>query len=244
MDKAYKLLAHQEGISNKKAKEYIDKGYVFVGHRKVNIARAELKEGTKFRLLLPKELALIYEDDNLCAVDKPHGEECYTIERRLPGLSLIHRLDRSTSGVLLLAKNEEFRECCIQEFKAKRVQKGYLAWVEGVVPEAVCIEEPIGSKKIGNRLKSFIDSSGKEAKTTITPLEVRGRSTLLEVAIETGRTHQIRVHLAHIGHPIAGDVEYGGKQRERIYLHAGSIALLDYAIESPAGERFRNPGEF
>jgi len=113
MEKAYKLLAAQEGISNKKAKELIDRGLVYVGDQKVRIARAEMAEETKFRIEEPAGVTIIYQDEQVVAVDKPAFIDSYEIEEAIEGARLLHRLDRETSGVLLLARDEDFAKKAI-----------------------------------------------------------------------------------------------------------------------------------
>ncbi len=143
MEKAYKLLAKERGISNKKAKELIDRGIVYIGDKKVKIARADVSEDTKFRVEIPEEIKVIYQDNQLIAVDKPPFIDSYEIERSLEGTELIHRLDRETSGIMLLSKNREFTKKAILEFKNRKVKKSYVAWVEGVIVDEVEINLPI-----------------------------------------------------------------------------------------------------
>ncbi len=142
-EKAYKVLAAQESISNKKAKELIDRGLVFVGDKQVKIARAEIGTETKFRIEYPSDIEVLYEDENIIAVNKPAQVDSYDIQDAIEGAELLHRLDRDTSGVLLLGRNPEFIEAAIKEFKNRRVQKQYVAWVEGVVYETMEIDDPI-----------------------------------------------------------------------------------------------------
>lgn len=236
MEKAYKLLALQEGVSNKEAKKLIDDGYVLHGGRKIKIARAEMPENTKFKINKPKDSKVLYEDKDLLAVDKAFGVNSYDLEKKY-NATLIHRLDKTTSGVVLLAKNEEFREKAVEEFKNERVQKEYIAIVLGTVAEPESIEEPILTVKGGTAI-SKVDRNGKRAVTKITPIEILQKRTKLKVEILTGRTHQIRVHLQYIGFPILGDTVYGGKEAKRIYLHANKITLLDKEITSPEPQDF------
>ncbi len=233
MEKAYKLLAQQEGISNKKAKELIDKGLVYVADKKVKIARADLNENTRFRVEDIPDVRIIYQDENIIAVDKPALSDSYDIQDAIPGAILLHRLDRDTSGVLLLSTNEEFAEKAIEEFKHRRVKKEYVAWVEGVLYEETEIDEPILTIKKGKAFSKIDTVRGKKAHTKVKPIEIQGKKSKVSVEITTGRTHQIRVHLAHIGHPIVGDEMYGSRtQNKRILLHAAHIEILDYVFDS------------
>lgn len=237
-DKAYKVLASQLGISNKKAKELIDRGLVYVGNKKVKIARGEVDTKTKFKILEEPKIRVIFEDENILAVDKPAFITSEEIEKD-SGYKLLHRLDKETSGVLLLVKNEEFRKKAIEAFKEQKVYKEYIAWVEGILPEETTIDLPILTIKKGGRAKSKISyTKGKEAITKVIPLEVISKYTKVKAIIQTGRTHQIRVHLARIDHPIVGDSLYGGKEFKRIMLHAKKIELLGYSFESEEPNEF------
>jgi len=225
-DKAYKLLANQLQISNKKAKELIDRGLVYVGDRKVKIARALMANNTKFRVEMPNEIEMVYEDNNLIAINKPAFLDSYEAEAIIKA-KLIHRLDRETSGILLLAKNQEYLKKAINEFKKQNIKKEYKAWVEGVIYEEIVINKPIITYKIGNRAISKIDKKGKEAITIVKPNLVQGKKSKVDIEIKTGRTHQIRVHLSSIKHPIVGDEQYGSVTKaKRVLLHAYSIEIF------------------
>jgi len=234
MEKAYKLLAHQEGISNGKAKELIDRGLVYVADKKVKIARADLPEGTRFRIEEIPDLKIIYQNSEIIAVDKPAQADSQDIEDAIEGAKLLHRLDRDTSGVLLLSANEEFTARAIEEFRYRRVKKEYIAWVEGVIYEEIEIDEPIHTIKKGKAFSRIDPIRGKKAHSRVKPIEIQGKKSKVSVEITTGRTHQIRVHLASIGHPIVGDEQYGSKtEAKRMLLHAAHIELLDYSFDSP-----------
>jgi len=232
-DKAYKVLAQQQGISNKKAKELIDRGLVFVDDRKVRIARAEINTETKFRIEYPEEIEILYEDEDIIAVNKPAQVDSYEIQDAIEGAELLHRLDRDTSGVLLLGRNRDFIEKAIKEFKNRRVEKHYIAWVDGVLYETVEIDEPIFTVKKGKAFSMIDPVRGKKAHTVVYPEEVQGKKSKVKIDITTGRTHQIRVHLAHIGHPLVGDEQYGSRtQAKRILLHSAKMKILDYEFNA------------
>ncbi len=236
-EKAYKLLAAQENISNNEAKRLIDDGFVYAHNKKIAIARALIPAKTHFKVEWPRPITTLFEDDRLLAIDKPAGQESYDLEKKF-GHKLIHRLDKPTSGVILMAKTEAFLAEAIEAFKAQRVKKSYLAAVSGVVAEAFTVDLPVWTEK-GTKAISRIDPKrGQPAVTIATPYRVSGKKSLLSVEIPTGRTHQIRVHLAHAGYPIIGDERYGGRPYKRLMLHAHTIALLGYTLSAP------EPGEF
>ena len=232
-DKAYKVLAQQQGISNKKAKELIDRGLVFVEDKKVKIARAEINTETKFRIEYPEEIEVLYQDEDIIAINKPAQVDSYEIQDAIEGAELLHRLDRDTSGVLLLGRNEAFIKRAVNEFKNRRVEKHYVAWVEGVVYETIEIDDPIFTVKKGKAFSMIDPVRGKKAHTLVKPEEVQGKKSKVHVEISTGRTHQIRVHLAHVGHPVIGDEQYGSHtQSKRVLLHSSKIKLLDYEFNA------------
>ena len=234
-DKAYKLLANQLGISGKRAKELIDRGLVYVGDKKLKIARAVMDDDTKFRVEMPKKIEIIYEDNDILAVNKPAFLDSYDVEASFDNAQLVHRLDRETSGVLLLAKSQEFLNSAVKEFKRRRVKKEYKAWVEGVIYEEIVIDEPILTIK-GAKSISKISPKGREAITIVKPDMIQGKKSKVDIEIKTGRTHQIRLHLSHIGHPIVGDEQYGSiTNSKRILLHASVLELLGkrYVAKEP-----------
>ncbi|MBN2768547.1 MAG: RluA family pseudouridine synthase [Campylobacterales bacterium] len=234
MEKAYKLLAIQEDISNNKAKELIDKGIVYVGDKKVKIARALLEDDTKFRIEMPRDIAIIYQDEFVVAVDKPAFIDSYDIEDAIEGAELLHRLDRETSGVLVLSRDASWAKKAIECFKRREVTKKYIAWVEGLVYEEEEIDAPIATHKKGGSAFSQVDiKNGKKALTKIKPIEIQGKKSKIEIEIDTGRTHQIRTHLSYIGHPIVGDERYGSKTKaKRVLLHSKYLKIFDYEFEA------------
>jgi 23S rRNA pseudouridine1911/1915/1917 synthase len=200
------------------------------------------------------DVPVVYEDDDLLIVDKPaglvvhpapghadgtlvnallgrHGDTFGGIAGvRRPGI--VHRLDRDTSGLLIVARNDLAQASVMAQLKARRVKKTYLALVLGSVAAAVGrIEAPIG-RDPGHRTRMAVVSSGRPATTGYRVRERFEGWTLLELDLITGRTHQIRVHLAAIGHPVAGDPLYGsGTSRRgpdglgRLFLHAWRLEL-------------------
>ena len=166
-----------------------------------------------------------HESDDFIIINKPSGlvmhpgSGCYdgTLANglifkypelvNLPRSGIVHRLDKDTSGVLLIAKNEQFRNYFIDQMQQRKVIKEYTAIVVGSTLGSFSIEEPIGRDKF-NRTKMSIRPDGKEALTFIKSSERIGNYSILDIAIETGRTHQIRVHLSSKKLPIIGDHTY------------------------------------
>ncbi len=237
-EKAYKLLALQENISNNQAKSLIDRGLVYVGNKKVMIARGEIDAKTSFKVHKVDKIKPIFEDDNIIVIDKPAFVNSDEIERQYKDAQLLHRLDRETSGVLMLVKNEEFRKKAIKEFKQDRVYKEYSAWVEGMVTEEMVIDKPILTQKRQNKAYSKISKQGKPAISEIYPDLVSGKKSKLKIIIHHGRTHQIRTHLRSVNLPIIGDTQYGGRSYQRVMLHAKKVKLLDYEFEAKEPKLF------
>ncbi|PAF45565.1 RluA family pseudouridine synthase [Helicobacter sp. 11S02629-2] len=238
MEKAYKLLALKLGISNNKAKELIDSGLVSVAGKRLEVARKDLPLNTEFKVIEEK-LEVLFKDSKVLAINKPVGVESYSLQDKFPDYKLLHRLDKDTSGVLLLSSDPDFIKRAKEEFKEERVTKNYLALVDGNLKEALEVTKPIGTKK-GFKAQSFIkshtspkDLEYKSATSKFTPLQFLDNKTLVLANILTGRTHQIRVHLASIKHPIVGDIIYGKTKSNRLKLHAFSIKLLDYEFKAP-----------
>ena len=225
-EKAYKLLAQQEGISNSNAKSMIDRGLVYVGNKKVMIARGEIDERTVFRVQKIERVKPIFENDDIVVVDKPAYVNSDEIERQFKPAVLLHRLDRETSGVLMLVKNEEFRQKAIKEFRDDKVYKEYIAWVEGIMTEPIEVDKAITTQKKNNKAYSNVSPKGKPARTEFFPDIVSAKKTKVKCIIHNGRTHQIRVHARYIDHPIIGDEQYGGRRAKRVMLHAHKVRLL------------------
>lgn len=238
MEKAYKLLASAKNISHKQAKSLIDRGLVSANGQKVSLARTLLSLKSTFSVKEIQKPSILLHDENILAIDKPAFIESYELlswaltHTNIKDLALLHRLDKDTSGVLLCIKEgSEFAKKAKLEFKYRRVYKEYRALVSGIIAEFCTINKPISTQK-GKFAKSKIHKNGLDALSHIEPLGIIGKKTLLKVVIETGRTHQIRVHLSSIAHPIVGDKLYGGIDAPRLMLHAHKINLLGYEITS------------
>lgn len=169
------------------------------------------------------QLEILYEDPHCLVINKPagvavqpgHGMEPgeRTVTHDLPsGSLLVHRLDKETTGCLLIAKNTEAHDLLQRQFAGRTVEKIYLALVTGIPKHShAIIDAPIG-RNIAERTKMGVSRTAKkrDAQTEYRVLNASNNIALLECKPKTGRTHQIRVHLASIGHPIVGDMKYGG----------------------------------
>jgi 23S rRNA pseudouridine1911/1915/1917 synthase len=216
-------------------------------------------------------LVILYEDEHVAVIDKPAGMVVHpafghtsgtlvnAVLARWPEIAafstpdragIVHRLDKETSGVILIAKTAEALESLQSQFKARTVKKRYVALVEGLpqTPEGL-IEAPIG-RDPNQRKRMAVARAGRAASTEYRVVETYAYHTLLDVSPKTGRTHQIRVHLAFIGCPVVGDTVYGPcKQRikmKRQFLHAASITFTlpggeqSVTVESPLPPSLQN----
>lgn len=225
--------------------KFIENGFVKVDGELVTKPNQKFLEGVKIELNVPEKLKnadvkpkIIYEDDNVLVVDKPAGllseaKGEYCPERTLADFGLIaHRLDRDTSGVMILAKDEETQKYLKKQFQARTVHKTYNAVVEGRPKlDTARIDLPLLRDK--KRPTTFrVDPNGKEAETFYKVLQSNDKYSLVELKPTTGRTHQLRVHMQYLGHPILGDPVYGNNNADRLYLHARELE-----ITLPGGKR-------
>ena len=193
-------------------------------------------------------LSIVYEDKDLLLIDKPAGLTAHpapgqpshtlvnAILARFPNLpnsgdrlrpGIVHRLDKDTSGLVLVAKNGVALNNLKSQFNARSIAKAYLVLVKGhLSPESGFIDAPIG-RDPSNRKRMAIVDSGREARTEYRVIKYAGDCTLLEVRPETGRTHQIRVHLSAIAYPVVGDKTYGVKSPflSRQFVHAHRLGF-------------------
>lgn len=194
-------------------------------------------------------LPIIFEDENVIVIDKPagiisHARGKYFDEPSVASFirqkthqqgdraGIVHRLDRATSGVMITAKNPETLSFLQKQFSERKTKKSYFAVIVGKLPsDEGIIDMPIGrNPKIP---KTFHTTElGKPAKTRYKVLKTNDIYSLLELKPETGRTHQLRVHLSELGHPIVGDELYKGQEGVRLFLHAASLE-----ITLPGGKR-------
>lgn len=217
------------------------------GRERIEVEPAELAPLRAFAEDIP--LDILHVDDDLIAVNKPAGlvvhagagqhsgtlvnallHQFQTLSRvggdERPGI--VHRIDKDTSGVLLVARTDLAHRKLAEQFAARKVEKKYLALVQGVPPQmegtitAAITRDPVRRTRMTART-----GQGRSALTRYKVLEKLGRFAYLEVVIGTGRTHQIRVHMASVGHPVAGDTLYGAAAAGygRFFLHAWKIAF-------------------
>jgi 23S rRNA pseudouridine1911/1915/1917 synthase len=195
-------------------------------------------------------LRIVFEDARLVVLDKPAGLSVHPGAGRASGTlvnallhhvkdlsgiggvlrpGIVHRLDRGTSGLMVVAKDDESHRALARQFAGRTVEKEYLALVLGVpAPREATIDKPIGRHGVERRRMS-VSPGGRAARSRYCVVEALDGAALLRVRIFTGRTHQIRVHLASIGHPVAGDASYGGTRTPGSRRAASRQALASLA---------------
>ena len=237
---------------------------------KVEVEIPEVKEVSIEAQDIPVEV--LYEDNDIIVVNKPKGLVVHPANGNPDGTlvnalmkickgtlsgiggeirpGIVHRLDKDTSGVLIVAKNDKAHLALCEQIKNREVKKTYLALTRGIIKEnEATINMPIG-RSTTDRKKMAVVKTGKEAITHFKVLERFKENTLLEINLETGRTHQIRVHLSQIGYPIVGDMVYSnGKNKFGVQgqmLHAWKIKFMhpitgkEMEIEAPLPPYFKD----
>ncbi len=244
-------------ISRSLWQKYIKAGYVSVNNKVATTPKFEVDETDEIALNLPEkeqadvDLPILYEDDDVIVVNKPSGllthakgglsdeptvaeiirpKTSFATDTDRPGI--VHRLDRDTSGLLIIAKNPESAAHLQRQFAERTAKKTYVAITDGKPKlNAAKIDLPIGRNP--SAPSTFrIDPNGKPAQTTYHVLAENDAQSLVELKPATGRTHQLRVHLAHLNAPILGDRVYGKSSDCRMMLHAQKLE-----ITLPSGER-------
>ncbi|MBC7319720.1 RluA family pseudouridine synthase [bacterium] len=245
-------------LSREKIKDIIESGKVSVDGRiivkpsfkvktdsVVKVEEVDIHENTLQPYDLP--INIVYEDESIIVVDKPAGLVVHpapsvkepTLVNVLIGKTtlapvnsirpgVVHRLDKDTSGLMVLAKTFQSYNNLVKQIQDRKVIKEYIAVVHGR-PKSGSISVPIG-RSPSDRTRMKVLPSGRIAITHYEVLEVIGDYSILKIRIETGRTHQIRVHLAYIGHPVVGDKIYGIESKERLIdrqaLHSSKLSFL------------------
>lgn len=228
------LISLFTGISRKESKNIVEDGLVFVNDRLITFPSKKIEKGDKIKILesgrksaIP-ELKILYEDAQLIVINKPAGlltektgsEKGIAVNEILKDKGKIvypvHRLDRETSGVIIFAKTSNARNFLIEEFRNRRVNKTYIGLVEGILYQKNGI------------LKGEIQKTKEYAETHYEVMKVLNGATLLKLFPRTGRTHQLRLQFAQIGHPIIGDKKYYNIKRTKIFFQRQ--ALHSYKI--------------
>ena len=244
-------------ISRSLWQKYIKAGHISVNQRVVTAPKFEVDETDEIAVKLPEqeqanaELPILYEDDDVMVVNKPSGllthtkgglsteptvaeiirpQTSFASDTDRPGI--VHRLDRDTSGVLIIAKNADAAAHLQRQFAQRTTKKTYLAVTDGAPKLAAAkIDLPIGRNP--SAPSTFrVGPNGKPAQTTYRVLAATDNQALIELKPSTGRTHQLRVHMAYLNTPILGDRVYGKPNASRLMLHAHKLE-----ITLPSGER-------
>lgn len=252
-------LSKKLDISRSKVQKLIKENKVKVNGKDVNSSyvvsssdQIDVEDDLNYELKLEEEnipLDIVYEDDYLLIINKKSGmivhpgagNYNHTLVnallyryKNLPGenfrVGIVHRIDKDTSGLMVVAKEEKTMEYLSNMIANKQIERKYLALVEGVIPnESGTIDAPIG-RDINNRLKMMVTKhNSKNAVTHFKVLKRYKNNTLIECKLETGRTHQIRVHMAYIGYPIVNDPVYSKNKNTTSFgqmLHSYSIKFI------------------
>jgi len=240
--------------SRTRIKSWIEEGAVLVGRQRLK-PRDLVAAGARVRVqirpeepkseVLPEAIALrvAYEDADVLVIDKPAGlvvhpgagNPSHTLQNallgldpslgRLPRAGLIHRLDKDTSGLLVVARTVEAQTSLSRQLMARTMSRNYLAVCVGVMTGGGTVDAPIGRNR-SDRLRMAVRESGRPAVTHYRVIERFRAHTYLSVQLETGRTHQIRLHLSHLKYPIVGDPVYGGRLAQPRGASQGLLTTL------------------
>ena len=200
-------------------------------------------------MLSIRDIPLLYVDAQLLVMDKPagllsvpgrlpehHDSVALRVQHRFPEALIVHRLDQVTSGLMVMARDADTHRALSRAFAAREVYKRYEAWVEGVVADDEGeIDLPLVCDW-DNRPRQVVDHERRKPSLTrwnVTARDAGNARTRLELTPVTGRSHQLRVHLASLGHPIVGDVFYGATPAPRTCLHASRIDFIHPALGQP-----------
>ena len=238
-------------ISRATANKIIEDGLVKVNSKTITKSSSKVYKLDRLQInyhpesyRLPDiDIPIIFEDENVIVIDKPNGILTHSKGDFNPEASIaswlssrfknpttnrsgiVHRLDRLTSGVMIVAKNNQTEIWLKKQFQNRQVKKTYMAIIEGqLTNDQAIIDLPI--ERHPKKPQTFrVGHTGKRALTEYLVNEKTPNFSLIELMPTTGRTHQLRVHLAYLGHPIVGDLLYGGKNADRMYLHACKLIL-------------------
>ncbi len=231
------LLVQQHPEYNRSSLQtFIKSGFVTVDGTIITKPNSKFEASAKIALnvppteKLPPRPPVIYEDEHVLVINKPagllsmaKGEYCPEPTLENYGL-LVHRLDRDTSGVVILAKNPDTQKMLRKQFQDRKTHKTYYAVIEGhpKLPEAM-IDLPI-ARNLKRPTTFQVDQNGKPSQTYYKVIQQNDKYSLVELKPTTGRTHQLRVHLKYLGTPIVGDVVYGNPD-QRLFLHAKDLEI-------------------
>lgn len=257
-----RYLAEQLNINRIEIRRWIMDGHVTVdglpykprryiqGGQEIRVSPPPLKPHPAEAQQLPIDIC--YEDDHLIVVSKPGGMATHPSPnwwkgscvnallyavKEWPGIGgvagpgIVHRLDKDTSGLLIFAKSKIAQQVLLEDIKHYRINRDYLLWIEGCLNGQGTINKPLGRNPDNPYIEAVLPA-GKVAITHYKMLLLRDNLTLLKVSLETGRTHQIRVHMADLGHPVWGDKLYGQEQ-SFMALHAWCLRFLHPITQMP-----------
>ncbi len=275
LDQALARLFHQ--YSRNRLQEWLRAGHILVDGKSA-ATRMAVSGGEKIVLSPPQlpdaaapraqrmPLKIVHEDAALIVIDKPAGLVVHpgagqpdrTLLNALlahapalagvPRAGIVHRLDKDTSGLLVVAKTVESQTDLVRQLAERSMGRVYLALVQGDPPPSGTIDAPVG-RDVRQRTRMAVTNRGKPARTAYRVIERFGRAALVECRLETGRTHQIRVHLQHIHHPLVGDTVYrrgtrGGIDFPRQALHAAELSLTHPQTREPMVWKSPLPRDF
>ena len=235
------LKEQMPSCSNKRLKAFLEAGSVKIngmierfGSKRV--FQGDLVQFVSKKIPISSSICILYEDDNFLAINKPVNFESskLNLNRSFPSSYLVHRLDKNTTGVLLIAKNKNFQKYLEDLFRTKKIQKKYVALIDGVLTkDHITIKSHLVRKKVyqGQAIWGSSNSlAGLYAETHLKKLKIFDDFSLVELSPITGRTHQLRVHLKELGHPILGDFQYCRKFRTTkdvlsLCLHSSEVSF-------------------
>ena len=269
LDQALARLFHQ--YSRNRLQEWLRSGHILVDGRSA-ATRMAVSGGEKIVLTPPRlpdadapraqrmPLKIVHQDAALIVIDKPAGLVVHpgagqpdrTLLNALlahapalagvPRAGIVHRLDKDTSGLLVVAKTVESQADLVKQLAERSMRRVYVALVQGDPPASGAIDAPVG-RDARARTRMAVTHRGKPARTTYRVLERFGRAALVECRLETGRTHQVRVHMASIGHPLIGDPVYGragkshGKLLKDLDFHRQALHAAELGFTHPVTKR-------
>ncbi len=239
------MMQKYKSYNRSSLQKFIELGFVTVNGEMAKKANQKFEDTAEITLTVPEDMKnadlvpeVIYEDENVLVLDKPAGllsmaKGEYCPEKTLEDYGLlVHRLDRDTSGVVILAKNAEVQTFLRKQFQDRKTHKTYYAVVTGQPKlDAARVDLPI-ARDLKRPTTFRVDANGKPSETFYKVIKSDDKHSLVELKPTTGRTHQLRVHMKYLGHPIVGDVVYGEEPYDRLLLHAGALE-----ITLPGGER-------